>query len=136
MNRNRGIIAGLAVLVVLAFGPWIGGINTSFLSEVLLTAIAAMGVNILLGYTGLPVFGNAALFGLGAYGAGLSIKNFHVGFFVAILLGIAAALVGALIIAPFLLRRRNIYFGLLSLAFGQCITSRMRCSQLQSSRFG
>jgi branched-chain amino acid transport system permease protein len=122
MNRNRGIIAGLAVLVVLAFGPWIGGIvhiDTSFLSEVLLTAIAAMGVNILLGYTGLPIFGNAALFGLGAYGAGLSIKNLHVGFVVAILLGIAAALVGALIIAPFLLRRRNIYFGLLSLAFGQ-----------------
>jgi branched-chain amino acid transport system permease protein len=122
MNQNRGIFAGLAVLVVLAFGPAIGGrmnIDTSFLAEVLLTAIAAMGVNLLLGYTGLPIFGNAALFGLGAYGAGLSIKNWHVGFLVSILLGIAAALVGALIIAPFLLRRRNIYFGLLSLAFGQ-----------------
>jgi branched-chain amino acid transport system permease protein len=122
MNANRSVLAGLAVLVVLAFGPWIGGvvhIDTSFLSEVLLTAIAAMGVNLLLGYTGLPIFGNAALFGLGAYGAGLSIKDFHAGFVVAILWGVAAALVGALIIAPFLLRRRNIYFGLLSLAFGQ-----------------
>ena len=121
-NPRLGMLAGLAVLVVLAFGPLLGGlvnIDTSFLSEVLLTAIAAIGVNLLLGYTGLPIFGNAALFGLGAYGAGLSIKDLHVGFAAAILLGIAAALAGALIIAPFLLRRRNIYFGLLSLAFGQ-----------------
>ncbi|MGA2395907.1 MAG: branched-chain amino acid ABC transporter permease [Candidatus Lustribacter sp.] len=121
-GRRAGILAGVAVLVVLAFGPWIGGflnIDTSFLSEVLLTAIAALGVNLLLGYTGLPIFGNAALFGLGAYGAGLAIKDFHAGFAVALLVGVAAAFVGALIIAPFLLRRRNIYFGLLSLAFGQ-----------------
>jgi branched-chain amino acid transport system permease protein len=121
-RRNAGPLLGLAVLVVLAFGPWIGAlihVDTSFLSEVLLTAIAAFGVNLLLGYTGLPIFGNAAFFGLGAYGAGLSIKNLHVGFVVAILLGMAAALLGASIIAPFLLRRRNIYFGLLSIAFGQ-----------------
>jgi branched-chain amino acid transport system permease protein len=121
-HRNAGLLLGLAVLVVLAFAPWIGAlihVDTSFLSEVLLTAIAAFGVNLLLGYTGLPIFGNAAFFGLGAYGAGLSIKNLHAGFVVAILLGMAAALVGASVIAPFLLRRRNIYFGLLSIAFGQ-----------------
>lgn len=121
-GRPAGILTGVAVLVVLAFGPWIGAvlnIDTPFLSEVLLTAIAALGVNLLLGYTGLPIFGNAALFGLGAYGAGLSIKDLHAGFAVALLVGVAAAFVGAMIIAPFLLRRRNIYFGLLSLAFGQ-----------------
>lgn len=121
-NRRPALLAGAAVLVVLAFGPSIGSvihIDTSFLAEVLLTAIAAMGVNLLLGYTGLPIFGNAALFGLGAYGAGLSIKNLHAGFALAIVYGVASALVGALLIAPFLLRRRNIYFGLLSLAFGQ-----------------
>jgi branched-chain amino acid transport system permease protein len=121
-RRTSGILAGAAVLVVLAFGPAIGGaihIDTSFLAEVLLTAIAAFGVNLLLGYTGLPIFGNAALFGLGAYGAGLSIKDLHAGFIGAILFGIGAALAGGLVIAPFLLRRRNIYFGLLSIAFGQ-----------------
>ena len=120
--RRGGLLAGIAVLVLLAFGPWIGAIaniDTSFLSEVLLTAIAALGVNLLLGYTGLPIFGNAAWFGLGAYGAGLSINDFHAGFVVALLVGVATAFAGGLIIAPFLLRRRNIYFGLLSLAFGQ-----------------
>ena len=121
-TRRTGLLIGVLVLVVLAFGPWIGTIlhiDTSFLAEVLLTAVAAMSVNLLLGYIGLPAFGNAAVFGLGAYGAGLSVKNFHVGFVSALLIGVAAAVVGGLIIAPFLLRRRNIYFGLLSIAFGQ-----------------
>jgi branched-chain amino acid transport system permease protein len=120
--RRSALAGGIAVLVVLAAGPAIGEllhIDTSILSEVLLTAIGAMGVNLLLGYTGLPIFGNAAFFGLGAYGAALSIKDFHAGFLVALLIGVCAGLVGGLIVAPFLLRRRNIYFGLLSIAFGQ-----------------
>jgi branched-chain amino acid transport system permease protein len=121
-NRRAGFFAAVAVLVILAFGPWIGEflhIDTSFLAEVLLTAVAAMSVNLLMGYIGLPAFGNAAFFGLGAYGAALSIKDYHVGFIAALAIGMAAALLGGLIIAPFLLRRRNIYFGLLSIAFGQ-----------------
>ena len=121
--RSRaGLAAGVAVLVILAFGPFIGNVvhvDTSILSEVLLTAIGAMGVNLLLGYTGLPIFGNAAFFGLGAYGAGLAIKDANAGFFEALLIGTAAGLVGGLVMAPFLLRRRGIYFGLLSIAFGQ-----------------
>jgi branched-chain amino acid transport system permease protein len=67
----------------------------------------------------LPAFGNAAYFGLGAYGAALSVKYFNVDFVVAVLAGMLAALVGGLILGPFLLRRRGIYFGLLSIAFGQ-----------------
>ncbi len=121
-RRNAGILGGLLVFAVLGFGPLIGvliHIDTSFLSEVLLTTIAAMGVNLLLGYTGLPIFGLAAFFGLGAYGAALSIKDLHVGFFAALVIGMAAALAGGLLVAPFLVRRRNIYFGLLSIAFGQ-----------------
>ena len=42
-----------------------------------MTAIAVMSVNLLLGYTGLPAFGNAAYFGLGVYGAALSVKYFR-----------------------------------------------------------
>lgn len=121
-RARAGLLGGLLVLVILGFGPWIGqllNIDTPFLSEVLLTAIAAMGVNLLLGYTGLPIFGIAAFFGLGAYGVALSIKNLNAGFVVALLIGTACGLVGGLVVAPFLVRRRNIYFGLLSIAFGQ-----------------
>jgi len=115
-------IASMVVLVVLAAAPFLSPLvhlDVSIVSEVLVTAIAAMSVNLLLGYTGLPAFGNAAYFGLGAYGAALSAKYFHVSFLLAILIGTAAALLGGLLLGPFLLRRRGIYFGLLSIAFGQ-----------------
>jgi branched-chain amino acid transport system permease protein len=95
-------------------------VELSTVSEVFVTAIAVMSVNLLLGYTGLPAFGNAAYFGLGLYGVALSQKYLpQVDFVLAILIGMAAALLGGLLLGPFLLRRRGIYFGLLSIAFGQ-----------------
>ncbi|HEV3157030.1 MAG TPA: branched-chain amino acid ABC transporter permease [Candidatus Baltobacteraceae bacterium] len=121
-SRSRGAVLGFALLVALGFAPQVGRlvhVDTSIISEVLLTAIAAMAVNLLLGYIGLNAFGTASFFGLGAYGAALSIANYHVGFVTALLVGTIAALLGACVIAPFLLRRRGIYFALLFIAFGQ-----------------
>ena len=122
MSGRTELLASLAVVVLLAAAPALSPLihlDISIVSEVLLFAIAVMSVNLLLGYTGLPAFGNAAYFGLGAYGAALSIKYWHAGFAAATLVGTAAALLGALALGPFLLRRRGIYFGLLSIAFGQ-----------------
>jgi branched-chain amino acid transport system permease protein len=119
----KGNLAASAIVVVLLIvAPYLAPLihlDVSILSEVLLMAIAAMSVNLLLGYTGMLAFGNAAFFGLGAYGAGLSIKYFDVHFIVATIIGVVAAVIGALIIGPFLLRRRGIYFALLMIAFGQ-----------------
>jgi branched-chain amino acid transport system permease protein len=106
------------LLLVPQFAPHMG-VALTVCTDVLLFAIAAMAVNLLLGYTGLMPFGNAAFFGLGAYGAGLTIKYFHVGFISAVVIGAVAAIIGALLIGPFLLRRRGIYFALLMIAFGQ-----------------
>ena len=122
MSNRAGVIAALALLIFLLFVPQIAphiGLAVSVCTEVLLYAIAAMAVNLLIGYTGVLPFGNAAFFGLGAYGAGLTIQYFHVGFIASIVLGTIAALVGAVLIGPFLLRRRGIYFALLMIAFGQ-----------------
>jgi branched-chain amino acid transport system permease protein len=120
-HRNE-LIGSAVVIAVLAFAPLLSPLvhlDVSIVSEVLLFGIAAMSVNLLLGYTGLPAFGNAAYFGLGAYGAALSVKYWHVDFVFAVLIGMVAGFLGALILGPFLLRRRGIYFGLLSIAFGQ-----------------
>src|SRR5665213_2086721 len=123
VKRRRVMVLGSAIVVVLlAAAPVVAprlGIDITVINEVLLDALAAMSVNLLLGYTGLPAFGNAAFFGLGAYGAALSIKYLDVGFVSAIAIGTATAFVGGLLIGPFLLRRRGIYFGLLAIAFGQ-----------------
>ena len=73
MRLPRELLVSAAVVVVLAFAPWISPLfhlDLSIVSTVLVVTIAVMSVNLLLGYTGLPAFGNAAYFGLGAYGAG------------------------------------------------------------------
>jgi branched-chain amino acid transport system permease protein len=122
VSSRNGLIALVVIVGLLALAPWLGPmihLDISIVAEVLLFAIAAMSVNLLLGFTGLPAFGNAAYFGLGSYGAALSIKYYHVHFVEAVLIGTLAAFIGALILGPFLLRRRGIYFGLLSIAFGQ-----------------
>ena len=122
MRARRELAGFILAVVLLACGPLISPLvhlDISILSEVLVTTLAVLSVNLLLGYTGLPAFGNAAYFGLGAYGAALSVTYLHVDFVTAVLAGAAAAVAGALILGPFLLRRRGIYFGLLSIAFGE-----------------
>ena len=116
-RRTLAIVAAVLALLPLAL-PLVH-LDVSIVSEVLLFAIAAMSVNLLLGYTGLPAFGNAAFFGLGSYGAALSIAYLHVHFVEAVLIGTLAGALGGALLGPFLLRRRGIYFGLLAIAFGQ-----------------
>jgi len=116
------LLASAAVIALFAAAPYISPLmhlDISTVSEVFVTAIAVMSVNLLLGYTGLPAFGNAAYFGLGSYGAALSVTYLHVHFIEAVLIGTVSAFLGGLILGPFLLRRRGIYFGLLSIAFGE-----------------
>jgi branched-chain amino acid transport system permease protein len=88
-------------------------------SRVVILALAAMALNFLLGFTGVLSFGHAAYFGLGAYGAGLTIKylvpNTLVGMGVGVAAGVAAAAVLGLVIA----RLRGIYSAMTTIAFGQ-----------------
>lgn len=88
-------------------------------TQILIFGLFAMGYNILLGYTGLLSFGHAAFFGLGAYGAGLSLVYLKVGLLTALLIGAGVAVLGAMGVGFFCLKRRGIYFGMLTLAFGQ-----------------
>jgi len=123
MNRTVNTI-GLSVLAVaLLFMPEImNGIklNVSLGTSLLLFALAASSVNILVGYTGLMAFGNAAFFGVGAYGSALFTQYILPdNMIVATIVGAIAGTVSALVLAPFLIRRRGIYFALMTVAFGQ-----------------
>jgi branched-chain amino acid transport system permease protein len=88
-------------------------------TRVVVFALAAMALNFLLGYTGVLSFGHAAYFGLGAYGAALTIKllvaSTPVGMLVGVLVGTAAAAVIGLMI----IRLRGVYFAMCTIAFGQ-----------------
>ena len=51
----------------------VGG-YTALAARVLIFGLVAMALNFLLGFTGVMSFGHAAYFGLGAYGAGLTLR--------------------------------------------------------------
>ena len=93
------------------------GLTVTSATEVVIFAIACMALNILVGHTGLVSFGHGAWFGMGAYAAGLIQRHWLPGGFVGpallalLIIAVTAAVFGALI-----LRRRGIYFALLTLA--------------------
>ena len=108
-----------ALLLTVPFWlPMLGG-YTALAGRVLVLGLAAMSFNILLGFTGVMSFGHAAYFGLGAYGAGLTLKFLAASTPLAILDGallggLAGTLFGLLIV-----RRRGVYFAMVTVAFGQ-----------------
>ena len=116
MRKDSLIVAALA-LVVLPFALDLVGLPLRTSIDVVVFAIACMGLNVLLGYTGLVSFGHGAWFGLGAYAAALSQRHWFSGdviaplLFATLFVAVTALLSGALI-----LRRRGVYFSLLTLA--------------------
>jgi branched-chain amino acid transport system permease protein len=117
--KRLTLLAIWAVLIAAPYWmPLLGG-YTALGSRVLVLGLAAMSLNFLLGFTGVLSFGHAAWFGLGAYGAGLTLKLLAASTPLALLLGtllggVAGALLGALIV-----RRRGVYFAMVTIAFGQ-----------------
>ena len=119
MTRVGGVIAMWIALVALPFWlPWIGG-YTALGSKVLIYAIATMGLNLILGFTGGLSFGQAAYFGLGAYGAGMTLKYLAPSTPLAILIGTLAGGLAATLVGPLVMRRRGIYFAMITIALGQ-----------------
>ncbi|HXQ67431.1 MAG TPA: branched-chain amino acid ABC transporter permease [Alphaproteobacteria bacterium] len=114
------MLAAIWAALILAplWMPLVGG-YTALGTRVMVLGLAAMSVNFLLGFTGVLSFGHAAWFGLGAYGCGLLLKfvalSTPLGLLAGTLLGgVMGGLLGALIV-----RRRGVYFAMVTIAFGQ-----------------
>ena len=93
------------------------GLTLDAATVVVILAMAAMGLNLLVGYTGLVSFGHNAWFGIGGYAAALSQKHWMPGQTLWPLLfsiGFTAAL--AAVIGFLVLRRKGVYFSLMTLA--------------------
>src|SRR5262249_4837488 len=109
-------IAALS-LVALPFAMRGLGLTANTASLVVILAIAAMGLNLLVGYTGLSSFGHSAWFGIGGYAAGLIQKNwFPHEIAIPLLLSMIVVAAMSAVIGVFILRRRGVYFSLLTLA--------------------
>jgi ABC-type branched-subunit amino acid transport system ATPase component/ABC-type branched-subunit amino acid transport system permease subunit len=112
------LVAGVAFSVLPFVLPLIGS-SSSLATEIAIYALYGLGFNLLLGYTGLVSFGASAFFGAASYAAGLSMLYFFDNIYLSIAFGTAASAVLGLVIGLLILRRRGIYFSLLTLAFTQ-----------------
>ncbi len=122
---RRPPVVAVPIVVVLVVLPWVvEPYQTVLLSYGLVFAIAALGFNLLLGYTGLLSFGHSAYFGAGAYAFALVVKYLRVNSMELSLLGgiLASALVAALF-GFVCVRYTRIYFSILTLALSQVLWS-------------
>jgi branched-chain amino acid transport system permease protein len=110
-----------ALLGLLALGvPWLG-IYPVFVMQLLCFAIFACAYNLLLGFGRMPSFGHAAFFGAAAYASSWLITAHGWGAGTAILAGIAVAGTLGLVIGAIAIRRRGIYFAMITLALAQLV---------------
>ncbi len=115
-------LALIIVFAVLAVAPALAGpFYTRLLATGVLYGTAAVGFNILFGYTGLLSFGHAMFWGTGGYVVAIAATKLGLSFPVSLALALAVVGVIALVTGFLSLRHTKIYFAMLTLAFGQLI---------------
>ena len=111
--------AGVIWITLLVFLVLPLVLSVPLATEILIYALFALGFNILLGHTGLISFGHAAYFGMGSYFAGIALRYFHTSVWTSLVFSIVAGGVAAALIGVLAIRKKGVYFAMISLAFGQ-----------------
>jgi len=118
-QRRAFDIAVWALLLTMPFWMRAIGGYTELATRIVVMGLAAMSLNFLLGFTGVLSFGHAAYFGLGAYGTAMAIKYLEQGTLPGMAAGVIIATIAAAIIGALIVRRRGVYFAMVTIAFGQ-----------------
>jgi ABC-type branched-subunit amino acid transport system ATPase component/ABC-type branched-subunit amino acid transport system permease subunit len=115
--KYRPLLVAALALVALPFALKAMGLSLNTGTMVVALAIAAMGLNLCVGTTGLVSFGHGTWFGIGAYAAGLlQLHAFGGEIWLPIVLSMAVVAALSAAVGVLILRRRGVYFSLLTLA--------------------
>jgi len=106
----------LLLLAVVAL-PFI--VRPVIASEIWIFAIFGLGLNLLLGYTGLLSFGQSTFFGSAAYVAGWLLKHYGINVFFALGIGVGVGALSALLVGYLCVQRSGLYFIMLTFALNQ-----------------
>src|ERR1700704_4430320 len=119
------LAAAVPIVIVLALLPrFVDPYQTVLLTYGLIMAIAALGFNLLLGYTGLLSFGHSAYFGAGAYAVAFMVRDLGTqSMELCILGGLLGTLVVSALFGFVCVRHTRIFFGILTLALSQVLWS-------------
>ena len=119
--RNVVTVMLLAALVLLPVYALIAGdrfVLTLF-TRIVILAMAAVSLNLILGFGGMMSFGHAAYLGIGGYAVGMLAHEGVFSGFVQWPVAIVASALFALVIGALSLRTRGVYFIMITLAFAQ-----------------
>ena len=119
--RNLAIVALLLALVLLPVYVELGGSRflLTLFTRILILAMAAVSLNLILGYGGMMSFGHAAYLGIGGYAVGMLAHEGVFSGFIQWPVALLASALFALVIGALSLRTRGVYFIMITLAFAQ-----------------
>jgi branched-chain amino acid transport system permease protein len=117
---NAGLVLILALMPVYAAVTGDSFALTLF-TRVVILAMAALSLNLIMGFGGMVSFGHAAYLGIGGYAVGILAKEGVGSGFVQWPVAITAAAFYALVVGALSLRTRGVYFIMITLAFAQMI---------------
>jgi branched-chain amino acid transport system permease protein len=121
----RSLAYAVPVVIILLMLPYVvTPYQRILMSYGLIMAIAALGFNLLLGYTGLLSFGHSAYFGLGAYAVAFMVKYLHITSMELFLIGgLIATLLVTAVFGVICVRYTRIFFAILTMALSQVVWS-------------
>jgi branched-chain amino acid transport system permease protein len=123
--RTRAIVLGMGLVFLAAVPPVAALLNQPFyldlVRRIMIFAIAALSLNLILGYGGMVSFGHAAYLGVGAYAVGVLAHYGIDNGFLQWALAIAASAGVALVIGAISIRTSGVYFIMITLAFTQML---------------
>ena len=119
--RNIVIVTLVAALVLLPLYTEISGNRflLTLFTRIVILAMAAVSLNLILGYGGMMSFGHAAYLGIGGYAVGMLAHEGILSGFVQWPVALLVSALFALIIGALSLRTRGVYFIMITLAFAQ-----------------
>lgn len=114
----------VVVFVLLALLPFVAVLGAesyllSLVTRVMIFAIAALSLDLILGYGALVSFGHAAFLGLGGYAVGILSAHGQTDALVQLPVALAVSALFALVTGALSLRTKGVYFIMITLAFGQ-----------------
>jgi branched-chain amino acid transport system permease protein len=119
--RNIVTVALFLALLLLPVYVELGGNRflLTLFTRIIILALAAVSLNLILGFGGMMSFGHAAYLGIGGYAVGILAHEGVFSGFVQWPVALLASALFALVIGALSLRTRGVYFIMITLAFAQ-----------------
>lgn len=134
MRSAGGSLAavGISLLVPFALGP----ANLSFWIFTGLAGLVALGLVLLMGYTGQPSLGQAAFYGIGAYAVAILTVRSHWAFIPAMLVGVGLAVAVAIALGRIIFRLQGHFLALATVSIGYIANAVMAQSHFTGGAIG